>query len=339
MSSIRRRAVSSIKWTTVQTIVAGLSGPILLFFKARFLSAEEFGYVSIILIIIGLIQLLEGFGINQAIIQKENVKKEEVSSLFVFNILSSIFWGALLVFFTPFLGQVFTLPLLSEYAPSLFVLTAVNGPFLLFRAVLEKKLMFKVISVIEMSRVLINIGITSCLLFFGYGVYSIIYGHIFGSIVALVSYSIYSLSNGVVELGFCFKFKLITPFLNFGFFVFTKQLLTFFAHRIDELVIGSVLSPEILGVYHFGKDLLEKVRVLLTNSFGKVLLPVFSLVKMDKHVLRETYGKVSHMIAFVAFPLFALIASTSEVFVPFVFGEEWVDSVVVFQVLDRKSVV
>jgi O-antigen/teichoic acid export membrane protein len=122
------------------------------------------------------------------------------------------------------------------------------------------------------------------------------------------------------------------PFLRFGIFVSAKQLMTYTAHRLDEVVIGYFLAPEILGIYHFGKEMLEKIRGLITSAFGKVLFPIFSKLKKNREKLSRAYQRISRYIAFGAFPVFSGIAVTAHLFVPVIFGEKWMGSIIVFQV-------
>jgi len=93
IENLKYKAIKGVKWTTVKTGIVGLIGPISQIIKAKYLSPEEFGYVAVIMIFIGLFDIVENFGISQAVIQKENVNKEEASSLFFLNIALVGFFG------------------------------------------------------------------------------------------------------------------------------------------------------------------------------------------------------------------------------------------------------
>lgn len=332
MTSLRRQAIISVKWTSLRTAVVGITGPILLLVKARFLSPEEFGYIAVILIVIGLTRLLESFGISQAIIQRDEVSLPESSTLFYFNILLSFFLAALLYVVSPMVAAFFALPALESYLPVVCIIVLITGPSLLFQAFLEKQMLFKHLSLIEIARNLMVLVATTLFLVLGLGVLGVIYAHIIGAAfgtIAIVSVTAYYRSTGV---SFYFNPAKLIPFLRFGIFVSAKQLLTFATHRLDEVVIGYLLAPEILGIYHFGKDMLERIRNLMTMSFGKVLFPVLSRLKHQPRNLAFAYQRISRYLAFVAFPVFTGIAATAHLFVPVIFGEQWMDSIIVFQV-------
>lgn len=332
MAILKQKAVNSVKWTAIQTIFMGLIGPIFLIIKARFLSPEEFAYISVILIIIGLFRLLESFGISQAIIQRDSVTVQESSSIFFFNIFLSFLFAGILYIISPIIANFYSLPRLEFFLRLVSITVLLTGPSLLFRAFLEKYLHFKYLSLIEITRNLIVVVATTLFLILDIGVLGIIFGDMLGTLFTTVSIAYLSFRLKVTTLNFCFLPKTLKPFIKFGIFVSGKQAMTFASQRIDEIVIGYFLAPEILGIYFFGKNLLDNLRNLMTNSFGKVLFPVLSQIKHDREKLSLAYQRISRYIAIGAFPVFGGIAATAHLFVPVVFGEQWIDSIVVFQV-------
>ncbi|MBB5174555.1 lipopolysaccharide biosynthesis protein [Texcoconibacillus texcoconensis] len=331
LSNLKSRAISSMKWTTFQTIIVGLSGPLLMIFKARYLTPEEFGVLAIVTIVIGLMNTIENFGISQAVIQKNEISREEQSSLFFFNIFLVLFLGGVLYTISDLLATVFDMPDLSYLLPLTSLIVIINGPSLLFRALLEKSLLFKEISLIKIFRNILLFIVTVLFLYLGYGLIGIVFAQLLAvaSSVALILFV--SLKNKLVNIMPYFSVKVIKPFLSFGIYVFGKQIMTFTTHRIDEVIIGLFLSNEILGIYHFAKNMLERLRNLITSSFSKVLFPVLSKLKNDINKLSNTYIRISKYLGFFAFPVFIGIAVTAEYFVPFIFGEQWIESIPFFQ--------
>ncbi|MFW6019850.1 MAG: lipopolysaccharide biosynthesis protein [Bacteroidales bacterium] len=338
MSKLQKQAISGVKWTTLQTFISAVTGPVLLWIKSRFLSPEEFGLISIILIVIGLVKLLETFGISQAIIQKDEVSEKESSTLFFFNIFLSLILGVILFFVAPFIAQFYKMPDLDYFLKFVVLVILLSGPALLFRAFLEKKLFFRRISLIDMGGNIIIFLSTTIFLIMDLGVLSIVFGHITGGIFTTYAFVTSAIQFKAAKIKLYFNPSLLKSFLRFGVFVSAKQLLTFIASRADELVIGFFLTPDVLGIYHFGKNMLEKIRTLMTKSFGKVLFPVFSKLKKNIPRLGQAYLQISRYISFGAFPVFTGIALTAHLFVPLFFGEKWMDSVIVFQIFSVSMI-
>ncbi|WP_066632802.1 lipopolysaccharide biosynthesis protein [Desulfolucanica intricata] len=331
MGTLRARTITSIKWTATQTAFVALSAPIFQLIQARFLSPNDFAHLSIVMIFIGLFNVLGNFGISQAIIQRDTLDSQETSTLFLFNIFLSCFLGILIYFLSPLIAHFFNLPDISFLIKLTIFILILDSPSQLCKAFLQKKLLFKDLSVIAMVKNISMILFSTIFLIIGLGVLGIIIGNIISVFISTVLILITGWKRKIVNC-LCFKIKAIYPFLNFGLFVIGKQVLTHISVHIDEIIVGLFLSPEILGVYYFGKNMLEKLRTLITASFSSVLYPVLSKLKYDNSKQSLAYNKISNYIATLAFPVFVGIALTSHLFIPMFFGQKWTDSIIVFQV-------
>lgn len=338
MQSLKKNAVDSVKWTTFQTLFSSIALFIFQIVKARYLSPKEFSYLAIIMISIGLFKTLENFGISQAIIQRDNINKEESSSLFIFNILFAILLAIIIYFLANFISNLFSLPRLDYYIKLTSIIILLNAPSLLYRAFLEKNLFFKEISLVKIINNILLIGSSIFFLALGFGLLSIIYGYLISTIVSTYLVFVFCKKYALVDLKYYFSLNTLYPFLRFGFFVSAKSMINFISIHIDEMVIGYFLAPETLGYYHFGKSVLVKLRSLVSASFNKVLFPVFSKLKKNNSQLCLVYQKISRYIAFISIPFFFGIALTAHLFVPLFFGEKWINSVIVFQVISIASI-
>ncbi|MBU8906547.1 lipopolysaccharide biosynthesis protein [Desertibacillus haloalkaliphilus] len=332
MSRLQAKAINSIKWTTIQTIFLGVSAPLLLMVKARFLTPSEFGVLAIATIFIGLFQTLNNFGISQAVIQRDNLTKQELSSLFFFNIFLASFLSICLFSFSDSIGNIFSLNELSFLLKILSLMFVISGPSLLFRALLEKQLYFKELSIIQIVSELILIVGTILFLINGLGLLGVIIGQVVSTAFKVLIIFIVSKRKDILNISLYFSFNKLKPFIKFGLYVSGKQVISFLTFRVDQLLIGYFLAPEILGIYYFAKNMLERLRSLITSSFAKVLFPLLSKLKNNKEKLTVAYQKISRYVALFSFPVFIGIALTAHLFVPVLFGEEWVESVFFFQV-------
>ncbi len=333
MEGLKKRAVSSVKWTTFQTLVSASLALIFQIIKARYLSPKDFSYLAIIMICIGLSNMLKNFGISQAIIQRSEITKEENSTLFLFNIIFSIFLYILIIMFADLIAKFFSLPDLAYFLKLSTIVIIVGSPSLLFRAFLEKKLFFKEISLIAIINSILIVLTTSIFLICRLGLLSIIYGNILSTLITTLMIIFISHKYKLIILKWYFNFKNLYPFLKFGFYVTAKQLLNFSSAHIDEIIIGYFFPSETLGFYYFGKNLLFRIRGLITAPFSKVIFPIFSKLQNNKKKLRLIYQKLAKYLAIIYFPFFLGIALTAHLFVPLLFGEKWSGSIIVFQVM------
>jgi len=338
VAGLKNRAVSSVKWTTFQTLVSASIAPIFQIIKARYLTPKDFSYLAIIMIFIALSDKLKNFGISQAIIQRSETTKEETSTLFFFNIFFAIFLSMLLFMFADSIAKFFSLPDLTYFLKLSTIVIIVSSPSLLFRAFLEKNLYFKEISLVAIINNILIISITIIFLICRLGLLSLIYGNILSTLISTLMIIFISRRYKLVNLKWYFNFKNLYSFLKFGFYITAKQLLNFFSSHIDEIIIGHFLPPETLGFYYFGKNLLLKIRSLITTSFSKVIFPIFSKLQNNKRKLCLNYQKLAKYIAIMSFPFFLGISLTAHLFVPLLFGEKWSSSIIVFQIISMALI-
>ena len=75
MQNLKQQAIHGVKWTSLSTGIRTILQLVQLIILARFLSAEDFGLVAIVMVVIGFSQLFMDMGISNAIIHKQNITK------------------------------------------------------------------------------------------------------------------------------------------------------------------------------------------------------------------------------------------------------------------------
>lgn len=333
MSKLKKQAVNGIMWTTIRTIITSLIGPFLLLVKARFLTPEEFGVMAIVNIFLSIINIIENFGLSTAVIQRDQITKNERSSLFFFQVLFTTLISSLVVVTSPILANIFNMNSLERLLPLLSFVILFSGPAILFTAFLEKEFYFKELSIIQIVREIVLVLSTTIFLVRGWGLIGVVLGQIVAVLVMVILVLAVSFKKDLLHIAPHFKLHELKPYIRFGVYIGSKQLMTQLTHHVDELIIGYFLSAEVLGLYYFAKNLLNRLRSLISTSFAKVLLPLLSKVKNDRDRLTNAYNKISKYIGAFAFPTFIGIALTADLFIPAFFGEQWLDSVPFFAIL------
>lgn len=339
MSELKNKAVNSIMWTSIRTIVGLVASPLLLILKGRFLTPTEFGVLSIINIFIAVIGVIENTGLNKAIIQKDSISKNEQSSLFIFQTMIGTILSLLMVLFSPLISQIFDMDSLRIYLPLMSLTLIFTAPILILSAFLEKELRFKELSIIEIARSIALLISTAVLfIFFDLGLLAVVLGQIVSSITGLILISLVTYFDHSFHFLFKFNFSEVLPFLKFGINVIGKELLTKLTNHFDEIIIGFFLSADILGYYYFAKNTISQLRAIVSGALSKVMYPLLSQVKNNIQQLTNFYIKITKYLGLIAFPIFIGMAVTAELFIPILFGEQWSNSVNIFIIISIASI-
>ena len=89
--TLKSRAISGVKWTTLSTIILTVFQLLQLAVLARFLDPTAFGLMALVMVAIGFLQAFADMGISNAIIHKQNISTKQLSTLYWINIVSGVF--------------------------------------------------------------------------------------------------------------------------------------------------------------------------------------------------------------------------------------------------------
>ncbi|GEL07245.1 polysaccharide biosynthesis protein [Salisediminibacterium halotolerans] len=313
-------------------MVLVISAPLLLLIKTRFLTPEEFGYIAILSVIIGFLQKFEGKGFIKGVIQRDYVDKQEASTLFLFTVVTSALMAGALYISADVLANFFNSSVLGPFVQLMSLIVLINGVSMFFRAFFEKHFFFKEISIIEIASHIVLIVLMTLLFAFGFGISAFVYAQISSNVLIFLLYLGFNAANKSVAVSVYFSFQKLRHYMRFGLFTSGRDVLNFATKRGDEVIIGALLGTEILGIYYFGKNLLEQVRQVSNKAFAKVLFPLFSKLKYEPARTQNVYTTLTNYLSLIFFPVFIGIALTASSFVPVIFGEHWLSSVIVIQV-------
>ena len=297
MNSLTKDALRRVKWTTASTVILLILSPAYLFIKTRYLTPEDFGLVAFLTIIIGILHQFEGTGVVQGVIQKDTVDSQEASTLFIFKFAISLVIAGILYLLSGQIAIWFNMISIKEYLRYFPILVILNGINRFYPSFFKIRFMFKELAISDVLTQISLIVITTVLLISGWGVWGVIYGQIFSQCIKLIIYLYYTRKYKVVSLKVYFNYNKLRPFMRFGIFTTSKTAIDCISKQMDEIAISYFLGAEVLGLYHFGKNLLEQIIQIANKSFTKILLPLFSKLKDDKNKATEVYKLLTRNLA------------------------------------------
>jgi O-antigen/teichoic acid export membrane protein len=126
---------------------------------------------------------------------------------------------------------------------------------------------------------------------------------------------------------------------TFGQWIFFAGILSFFLSRGDQLLVGKLLGPAMLGLYVLANKLSHVPATEITTVIAEVTFPAYSKIQNDLPRLRNAYFKVLRLTAFFSVPVAGLVFALSADFVHTFFREEWWTMIPVLQILVFRGLV
>jgi lipopolysaccharide exporter len=280
-------AYAGIRWTGAATVaVTGLQAAQLAAMAAT-LDLRELGLYAIAQFVVGLAQTFTDLGIGGAAVQRPTFTWQQRSSLHWFGLASALIFGALTVAAGPVVAHLFREPELRDLIPLAALLFVIPWTTLPFQWMLQRELAFATLARLDVLTALVSLIVTVATAKSGFGALSPLLGQISGA--AMRSLGLTAAAHREWFPQWHYQRSDLDGFLRFGLFQLGERLVNYLNTRSDQMVIGSWLGTETLGVYSLSYNLVSLPIVRLTSAIYTVGFPVLARVQHDAAALRARY--------------------------------------------------
>jgi O-antigen/teichoic acid export membrane protein len=328
---LKHKVVSGIKFTTVSTVVTVGVQFFRIVILTRFIDKADFGLAAIVSIVLGFTNLFSDLGFSVALMHKQEVSKEEFSSIFWLNGGVNLSLFLVLLLASPMIASFYSYPVLNMLIP-LMGLQLIFASFgKLYSVRMEKEFKFFFISIRDIVGAVISLAVAFFGAYFGMGVYSIIISTL--SNVLIVNVLNFVSEYRAFPLTWHFSYDEAKGFLKIGMYQTGAQILDFFSSKLDIILISKFFGTADLGIYSLAKELVMKPIAILSKIVNSVSLPLFSKLQADDFALKYTYTIIIRSLTLVTFPILAFFFLCSEQVVTLFYGSKYNEVIPLFQIL------
>ncbi|MGB3533239.1 MAG: MOP flippase family protein [Microcoleaceae cyanobacterium] len=327
--NLRQQAVKGIFWSAIQKFGNQAISFVVFFCLARLLEPEAFGLIALASVFLAFVQIFLNQGFAEAIVQRQELEPEHLDTAFWVSLIISILLTVISVSVADIVAQGFNQP---ELAPIIrwlslgFLLSAFNS---VQQAIFRRNLAFKALAARSLVASCAGGIVGVVMAFSGFGVWSLVGQQLTNNIAGILV--LWWASDW--KPGLKVSQKHFYELFHFGINILGFNLLNFFNRRSDDFLIGYFLGPTALGYYTIAYRLLLLMTNLFTNTMAQVALPTFSRLQSQPEKMRQAFYTATQLSSLVAFPAFLGMALLAPELVPFLFGENWLPSIPVMQVL------
>ena len=219
---------------------------------ARLLTPDDFGLLGMVSVIVNFLFIFKDIGLSNATIQKEEITRPQISTLFWINSLISLSLGLIMVAVGPLVARFYDRAELTGIMTILAISFVVEGLTIQHTALLRRHLRFSAVAIADiMSR--FSFLVTAIIMaLLGFSYWSLVGGHIVRSMV-LLGFTIYTCPwvPGRMQRG-----AGVRSMMRFGGHVTTGNLLAYLARNLDRILIGKLYCAAALGLYRQAYQLL-----------------------------------------------------------------------------------
>lgn len=325
MSSIKKLAI----WGTVWTLVGYGASQILRFgsnlILTRLLFPELFGLIALVNIFIVGLHLFSDIGIGPSIIQnKRGDDPDFLNTAWTLQIIRGFaLWFFCLLIAWP-LAEFYGEPRLSWLIPVVGLNTIISGFNSTALFTLNRQMAISQLAIFELGGQIISLTVMIVWAWFNPTIWALVIG-------SLVSTSIQMMWSHRLIPGSSNRLSwdqdAVNNLFSFGGWIFISTAGTFLAEQTDRLILGKLLSLEMLGVYGIAFVLSDIPRQVILAISGKVIFPALSkLADFPREILRAKILQNRQPILIVSALVLAVLVGFGDILISALYDKRYVQA-------------
>lgn len=327
--NLRQKAAKGVAWSAIENWGNQAIYFVLFFVLARLLPPEAFGLVSLAGVFISFMMVFADQGISDAIVQRQELEPEHLDTAFWTNLGVSALLTILSIAAAPGVSNLFHQPTLTPILSCLSLSFLSSGFSSVQQSLLRRQFAFRALAVRSLLAISLGGIVGVSMAYLGWGVWSLVGQQLVGRLVAVIT--LWWASDW--RPGLKISAKHFKDLFSFGIKMLGSSILAFLSIRSDDFLIGYFLGPVALGYYTIAYRLLIAMTQMLSATTRQVALPIFSQLQQQTEQLKQAFLNATQLLSLFVFPTsLGLVALAPEV-VRTLFGEQWIPSVPVMQIL------
>ena len=325
MSSVKQLAVRGAAWTIASyglSQVLRLGSNLIL---TRLLVPEMFGLMSLVYVFITALHLFSDVGIGTSLIQnKRGEEPDFLNTAWTLQVCRGvILWFCTLLLAWP-IAHLYQQPQFLWLIPVVGLGTVISGFNSTSVFTLNRNMAFGQLAIFELSVQLIGIVVMIVWAWLSPTIWAIVMGSFASQILELV-WTHYWNSGSPNRL--IWNQEVVKEILSFGKWIFVSTALTFFAEQADRLILGKLLTLDVLGVYGVALNLADIPRSITLALSGKVMFPAITkLVDQPREILRAKILKNRQPILIALAVGLTLLVSFGDVAIKILYDDRYIQA-------------
>ncbi len=316
-----RAALHGAFWSALDTLIPTILNSLVFIVTSRYLQPHDFGLVALAFAIVS---FAAGFGptaFGEALIQQKTIRHSHLDTVFWLSFASAAVLYAVLFAASPLLahavGQDGIVSLLMIIGLKIFFDMMGIVP----NALIGRTMSFHLAA----ARTAIATGISAVicltLILAGFGLWALAIAQIAAPAAACIA----AFWGARWLPGFRISLTSLRELLHYGVFASGNRFLQMM--NLDQLIIGTLVSPAALGIYNFARRLFEMTNNVVAGGLTSVSHALLSSLQHEQAKVREAFLMATFGCSLISFPAFMGLAAVADDAIPLIFGQHWAPAI------------
>lgn len=334
--SLKTKTRSGIAWATAERLVAQAVTFLVSVLLARLLPPNEFGLVAVVLIFVSLAEVFTNCGLSQALIQRKEVRRVDISTVFYFNVGMALLMVAILCISAPTIARFYGEPRLQGVLQWLSINVVIMAMGRVQIAMLTREMQFAKLFRITLPSLIFGGTIGVALALAGWNIWALVAHSVSNAVLQTIL--VWCFCNPAWRPGLEFSFPSLKSMGRFGAGVFGSGLINRGFLSSYGLIVGKMFSVTDLAFYNRGRRLQELPIKSLVSVQNRVLFPAFSRIHDDQPRTKAALRLGIPLLAFAVCPLMVLLCIVAKPLTIVLLTDQWLPAVVLLQVFCIRGI-
>lgn len=319
MKDFKNKIVKGFAWQASTKLILQLFSWGSTIWVARLLTPEDYGLVGMSGMVTSIFLLLATNGIASGIVNRIDINKVELDTMFWVSTFTGLVLYALLWSVSSPVALFFEdkkLEVLVQVAGLIVVISSLK---VVPNTLALRNLDYKLISVTAMIGGFIGIVCTLVLALKGYAYWSLVAGTLVSEIATTAIY--FYFSKFVPQI--TFSISAVTDILRFGTTLLGSRVLFSVGSNIPIFLLSVFSTTTITGHYQMALTLGSMPTKKVGTLFSNLIFPAMSRVQENEELAKKTFLQMHTTLLFVTGPLFFGLALVSEPLIEVALTEAW----------------
>ena len=332
-TTIRGRVLAGSMWLILLRSVSRVLGFASTIILARLLMPEDFGLMAMAAVSMAFLEAFTTLNLGTILIRNVLSSRADYDTAWTLQIIRGTVIALVILLASPAIAGFFEEPRLIQILPLVALASFVNGFHNIGMVDLEKEFRFQGI-VIKESLTRVSAVILQIIL-------AVLWRNYWALIAGIVCQSVVAVALSYYVSPYRPKLSLARCGEIFGFakWLTASSIAVFLREQCDALIIGRMLTPDILGTYVVGRNLVHMPANELIAPVSRAMFPAYAKISGDSEALQRAFLMMLGSVFALAAPACAGIGLISEPLILGLFGERWLPAADVMPILAIGAII
>ena len=317
--SLKNKTVKGVAWSSIDNVTQYGVSFVVSIVLARLLSPDDYGLIGIIAIFTAVCSTFIYAGFGTALIRKKDATDEDYNTVFLVNLVTSLFLYAVIYLCSPLIADFFKREELIALTRVSALGMIIGALALVQQTILTKRIDFKNQTKITFIASIVSGAVGIVMALIGFGVWALVYQGLVSGIVRTMLLWIYN--KWIPNLRF--SNKSFQELFGFGWKLMVSSLLDTVWKQLYQVVVGKFYNPATLGQYTRANGFSELFSSNLTSVVQRVTYPVLSNIQDEKERMVVAYRKIIKFTMFISSIAMFALGAVSEPLLYCLIGPKW----------------